>query len=59
MFAVAADRVDRTGLLIRMTAGFFVPIEIAHPFWMLAFLVLTAVTFSLFGFILGFWADGF
>ena len=37
----------------------FVPYEIAHPFWMLCFLVLTAVTFSLFGFIIGLWADGF
>ena len=37
----------------------FVPLQIAHPFWMLAFLVLTAVTFSLFGFIIGIWADGF
>jgi ABC-2 type transport system permease protein len=36
-----------------------VPIEIAHPFWMLAFLLLTAVTFSLLGFIIGIWADGF
>ena len=35
------------------------PLHIAHPFWMLAFLVLTAVTFSLFGFIIGIWADGF
>ena len=40
-------------------SGLFVPLEIAHPLWMLAFLVLTAVTFSLFGFILGIWADGF
>src|SRR5205085_394141 len=39
--------------------SFFVPLRIAHPFWMLAFLVLTAVTFSLFGFIIGIWADGF
>jgi ABC-2 type transport system permease protein len=41
------------------TAGLFVPLQIAHPFWMLAFLVLTAVSFSLFGFIIGIWADGF
>jgi ABC-2 type transport system permease protein len=46
-------------LIILATAGLFVPIEIAHPLWMLSFLVLTAVTFSLFGFILGIWADGF
>ena len=41
------------------TARLFVPFEIAHPFWMLGFLLLTAVTFSLFGFIIGVWADGF
>jgi ABC-2 type transport system permease protein len=47
------------GLIILVTATFFVPIRIAHPFWMIAFLLLTAVTFSLLGFILGLWADGF
>jgi ABC-2 type transport system permease protein len=47
------------GAIILLTAGFFVPIRIEHPFWMLAFLVLTAVSFSLFGFIVGIWADGF
>jgi ABC-2 type transport system permease protein len=47
------------GLIILATAGLFVPLEIAHPLWMLVFLLLTAVTFSLFGFILGIWADGF
>jgi ABC-2 type transport system permease protein len=46
-------------VLIRATALLFVDYEIAHPLWMLWFLVLTAVTFSLFGFILGIWADGF
>ena len=45
------------GTLILLTARLFVPYEIAHPFWMLAFLVLTAATFSLFGFIIGLWAD--
>jgi len=55
----AATKSILLGLLILATAGLFVPIEIAHPFWMLAFLVLTAVTFSLLGFILGIWADGF
>jgi ABC-2 type transport system permease protein len=45
--------------IILATAGFFVPLHIDHPFWMLLFLVLTAVTFSLFGFIIGIWADGF
>ena len=47
------------GLVILATAAFFVPLQILHPFWMLLFLVLTAVTFSLFGFIIGIWADGF
>jgi ABC-2 type transport system permease protein len=47
------------GLLILLTARFFVPYGIAHPVWMIAFLVLTAVTFSLFGFIIGLWADDF
>ncbi len=45
--------------IILATAGFFVPLHIDHPFWMLLFLVLTAFTFSLFGFIVGIWADGF
>ncbi|HEX2726927.1 MAG TPA: ABC transporter permease [Beijerinckiaceae bacterium] len=47
------------GLIILATAGLFVPLRIAHPVWMLAFLLLTAVTFSLLGFIIGIWADGF
>ena len=47
------------GLIILATAGLFVPLRIAHPAWMVAFLVLTALTFSLFGFIIGIWADGF
>lgn len=47
------------GLLILATANFFVPLQIKHPFVMLFFLVLTSVTFSLFGFIIGIWADGF
>ena len=47
------------GLLILGTARIFVPYEIAHPMWMIAFLLLTAVTFSLFGFIIGLWADSF
>ena len=47
------------GLIILATAGLFVPLEVAHPFWMLTFLVLTAATFSLLGFIIGIWADGF
>ena len=47
------------GAIILATASLFVPLQIAHPFWMLAFLILTSVTFSLFGFIIGIWADGF
>ncbi len=55
----AATKSIILGLLILLTANFFVPLRIAHPLWMLAFLVLTAVTFSLFGFIIGVWADSF
>ena len=55
----AASKSIILGSIILLTAGLFVPLHIAHPFWMLAFLILTAVTFSLFGFILGLWADGF
>ena len=55
----AASKSLILGAIILLTAGLFVPLHIAHPFWMLTFLVLTAVTFSLFGFILGIWADGF
>ena len=55
----AASKSIILGLIILATAGLFVPLRIAHPGWMLAFLVLTAVTFSLLGFIIGIWADGF
>ena len=55
----AASKSIILGLLILATAGFFVPLEIKHPFVMFFFLVLTSVTFSLFGFIIGIWADGF
>lgn len=55
----AATKSVILGLLILATARIFVPFEIAHPLWMIFFLVLTAVTFSLFGFIIGVWADGF
>jgi ABC-2 type transport system permease protein len=47
------------GLIILATAGFFVPLRVDHPLLMILFMVLTAVTFSLFGFIIGIWADGF
>jgi len=55
----AATKSVILGLLILATSGLFVPIEVAHPLWMLLFLVLTAFTFSLFGFILGIWAKDF
>ena len=47
------------GLIILATAGLFVPLEIAHPVWMMGFLILTCISFSLFGFIIGLWADTF
>ena len=47
------------GLIILATAGFFVPLQIAHPVWMTGFLILTCISFSLFGFIIGLWADNF
>jgi ABC-2 type transport system permease protein len=55
----AATKSIILGLIILATAGLFVPIRVEHPFVMIVFLVLTAVTFSLFGFIIGIWADGF
>jgi ABC-2 type transport system permease protein len=55
----AATKSIMLGLIILATAGLFVPLHILHPVWMVLFLVLTAVTFSLFGFIIGIWADGF
>jgi ABC-2 type transport system permease protein len=55
----AASKSIILGLIILATAGFFVPLQVAHPFWMIAFLLLTSVAFSLFGFIIGIWADGF
>jgi ABC-2 type transport system permease protein len=55
----AATKSIILGLIILATASLFVPIRILHPGWMIAFLVLTAMTFSLFGFIIGLWAKGF
>ena len=55
----AATKSIILGLIILGTAALFVPLRIEHPLWMLAFLVLTAFTFSLLGFIIGIWADGF
>jgi len=54
----AATKSIMLGLIILATARLFVPFEIAHPAWMVAFLVLTSLTFSLFGFIIGLWANG-
>src|SRR6185312_2694007 len=47
------------GVIVLATAGFFVPLHIAHPLWMAFFLIMTGITFSLLGFIIGIWADGF
>jgi ABC-2 type transport system permease protein len=55
----AATKSIILGVIILITAAFFVPLRIAHPAWMVAFLLLTAATFSLLGFIIGIWADGF
>ena len=55
----AATKSIILGIIILATAALFVPLQVLHPFWMLLFLVLTAVTFSLVGFIIGVWADGF
>ena len=55
----AASKSVMLGLLILATARLFVPYQIEHPVWMVAFLLLTATTFSLFGFIIGLWADDF
>jgi ABC-2 type transport system permease protein len=55
----AASKSVILGVIILLTANLFVPLRIAHPGWMVAFLMLTAVSFSLLGFIIGIWADGF
>jgi ABC-2 type transport system permease protein len=55
----AATKSAVLGLIILATAALFVPLQILHPFWMLAFLILISTTFSLFGFIIGIWANGF
>ncbi|MDX1923023.1 MAG: ABC transporter permease [Alphaproteobacteria bacterium] len=55
----AASKSVLIGSIVLITAAFFVPMRIMHPFWMLFFLVMTSVTFSLMGFIIGIWADGF
>jgi ABC-2 type transport system permease protein len=55
----AASKSIILGVIILLTSALFVPLHIAHPFWMIAFLLLTSITFSLLGFIIGIWADGF
>lgn len=55
----AASKSIVLGVIILLTSALFVPLQIAHPFWMIAFLLLTSITFSLLGFIIGIWADGF
>ncbi len=55
----AASKSIMIGVIVLVTAGFFVPLQIHHPFWMAFFLIMTSVTFSLLGFIIGIWADGF
>jgi len=55
----AATKSVILGVIILITAKLFVDYDVLHPFWMFAFLVLTSITFSLFGFIIGIWADGF
>ena len=55
----AATKSILLGLIILITSGLFVPLHVAHPFWMILFLILTSITFSLVGFIIGIWADGF
>ena len=58
-YIVATATSSNASLVILATAGLFVPLRIAHPVWMLSFLLLTAVAFSLHGFIIGLWAKGF
>ena len=55
----AASKSIVLGLIILLTSAFFVPLQVDHPFWMLFYLVITSITFSMIGFIIGVWADGF
>lgn len=57
--SAAATKSIVIGIIVLITAAFFVSIEIKHPFWMIFFLIMTSITFSLLGFIIGIWADGF
>lgn len=55
----AATKAVLVGVIIFITASFFVPLEVQHPVWMVTFFMLTAITFALLGFIIGIWADNF
>ena len=55
----AATKAIIIAIIVLLTSGFFVPLEIQHPIWMAFFLIMTCITFSLLGFIIGIWADGF
>ena len=55
----AATKSVIIGIIVFITATFFVPLKVAHPLWMIFFLIITSITFSLLGFIIGIWADGF
>jgi ABC-2 type transport system permease protein len=55
----AATKSIMIGMIVLLTSVFFVPLHVAHPYWMIFFLLMTSVTFSLLGFIIGIWADGF
>jgi ABC-2 type transport system permease protein len=55
----AATKSIIIGVIVLITSGFFVPLEIKHPLWMIFFLIMTTITFSLLGFIIGIWVDGF
>jgi ABC-2 type transport system permease protein len=55
----AATKSVMIGTIVLFTAGLFVPLQVAHPLWMAFFLIMTSITFSLLGFIIGIWADGF
>lgn len=55
----AASKSILVGIIVLLTSSFFIDLQVIHPFWMIFFLVMTCITFSLLGFIIGIWADGF
>jgi len=57
--SAAATKSIVIGVIVLLTTSFFIPLEVQHPLWMLFFLVMTSITFSLLGFIIGIWVDGF